>query len=303
MIGLEYKMNCFRMVKDVLIESLKYWNETRGLSSKLIKNKMVNYLDHMTTEWKSGDRPAINYEKPLCRLAYVYRHVAANANLFETVLGTSAKLRNLVEDKLAEGDFRVAAFGGGPGTELLGLAKYISKVVKDGQACHVQFTATDRIQEWSDNWARMANHIRNDEDFKRGRNGVVFDTTFLSLDLVNPQPFNRYEYLLRQDLYIFNYVLSETIDDIDSIQEAINILAASADTGARFVVVDRSQKEVRSLARKALVGAGLSVGKDALVQRNMDSDEQCSVLSSCNKWLGTSPRIVWDSFWVVGTKQ
>src|SRR5258707_11394015 len=77
-----------------------------------------------TAKEHQKDEPEIQYEDALCRLGYLYRHATANATLFELVLGESGELRAAVRQSV-EQRINICTVGGGPGTELLGLAKFL----------------------------------------------------------------------------------------------------------------------------------------------------------------------------------
>ena len=79
-------------------------------------------MEHTSREYRSQN-PQIDYRDPLCRLGYLYRHAAANATAFERGLNNSNLLANFSD--AGKQDLNVCAVGGGPGTELLGLAKHL----------------------------------------------------------------------------------------------------------------------------------------------------------------------------------
>src|SRR6476660_2388009 len=106
----------------------------------------------MSDEWFSGQAPNIAYEDPLCRWAYTYAHVPVNANLFERVIEQCASSREAFRAELHEEEISVLVFGGGPGTELLGLAKYFSKQAEekgdDHSQVEVDIDIVDRVPAW-----------------------------------------------------------------------------------------------------------------------------------------------------------
>src|SRR6185437_10299201 len=72
------------------------------------------------------DEPRIPYDNPLCRLSYLYMHVAATATLANRAL----KKLNIASDVVRNRGgqvLRVCAMGGGPGSEMLGLVKYFAE--------------------------------------------------------------------------------------------------------------------------------------------------------------------------------
>ena len=88
-----------------------------------VLREISEHIDVTSREHKR-DEPEIRYDDPLCRLGYLYTHAAANATLFEKVLGHSDELRGKIDGASQEA-LNVCSLGGGPGTELLGLAKYL----------------------------------------------------------------------------------------------------------------------------------------------------------------------------------
>jgi len=78
----------------------------------------------MTEQWFAGEAPTIAYDDPLCRWAYMYAHAPAQANLFHNVLVEAVRQSRHFGRKLIQEEVSMVVFGGGPGTELLGLAKY-----------------------------------------------------------------------------------------------------------------------------------------------------------------------------------
>ena len=65
-------------------------------------------------------REPVDYSRPTTQLAYLYRTVPAHADRVRQALG-SVSLR--LESLLRSGNLKVACVGGGPGTDILGVAK------------------------------------------------------------------------------------------------------------------------------------------------------------------------------------
>ncbi len=80
-------------------------------------------------EWYSNRVPNLNYHLPECRLAYLYIVAAANAGTFLHVLHHAERLQNKILDlAFRNREIKICAFGAGPGTELLGMAKYLDEL-------------------------------------------------------------------------------------------------------------------------------------------------------------------------------
>ena len=105
------------IIKSVLDSAVQIYAQDSGTAAADVLKKIRGHIDKTTDEyWK--DSPEIQYEDPLCRLGYLYRHGAANATLFERVLKGSRELQTKLRHS-EQGSLSICSVGGGPGTELL----------------------------------------------------------------------------------------------------------------------------------------------------------------------------------------
>jgi Putative SAM-dependent methyltransferase len=108
----------------------------------------------MNTEWFKGKTPTIAYDDPLCRWAYIFAHVAVHANCLENVLRKCESENRNFAKRMREDELSILAFGGGPGTELMALAKHFALIKerdKDHDQVDVELTIVDRVSAWSEN--------------------------------------------------------------------------------------------------------------------------------------------------------
>src|ERR1043166_422457 len=113
----------FEAIKRILLLNIQEIANSRRMTVKQAIETAARHLSSMSEQWFAGKKPTIAYDDPVCRWAYMYAHAAVNANIFERVLDR-CKQHQKFSDKLSEEEFSVLIFGGGPGTELLGLAKH-----------------------------------------------------------------------------------------------------------------------------------------------------------------------------------
>ena len=134
MSGEDCYINYCRIIGDVIRYYIDNITRERGITRKAAYWIIDEHIKNNSDQWRSGLKPKIPYEDPLCRIAYLYSIVPVNANLVEYVFGADKELQNYF-DVLQEskGCIDICAFGGGPGTEMLGLAKRIEKKWRDGQ--------------------------------------------------------------------------------------------------------------------------------------------------------------------------
>lgn len=307
-------MNYFETVKTVLDATLARLCANRCMSVEDGQRLLATHLKTMSDEWFSGAAPNIAYGDPFCRLAYLYCHVAVNANVCEMVIRRTPAARNMIIEKMEnEEDLRVCAFGGGPGTELLALAKYLHKTYEKGNPpLSISFTILDSVQEWAESWSSLQRAIDRRMKAiypKPAQRPFIVSNSFNSFDMTCVSEYAALDEYLQHDLYIMNYVVSELLEKTDDFADLIKRMADSAPSGAVFLVIDREQDRVISLINKLLKQAGLTlVGDPGKDSGNMDSDEESSTLEPYVSAIGRRPRVQWGGstgkgvFWVVARK-
>jgi hypothetical protein len=108
------------MIRHILEQAVDTFASSSGMTVSEVLAKIRELIDSTAYEHRK-DEPDIQYENALCRLGYLHRHGTANASLFEFVLRDSGELRSIVRHSIGQ-RLNMCAVGGGPGTELLGLA-------------------------------------------------------------------------------------------------------------------------------------------------------------------------------------
>ncbi|MEQ1646539.1 MAG: hypothetical protein ABL959_24000, partial [Pyrinomonadaceae bacterium] len=230
----------------------------------------------------------------------------------EAAIRQSTRVRSMIKDRLdAPGELRVCAFGGGPGTELLALAKHIIKSGRVGPPAMIEFTLIERVKEWCETWNALESEIKKQMRSKFSHSTkwpFMISKTFLSCDMLKLEDYANMSQVLTHDLYIMNYVVSEVIASTTAFQSVVNRMAKAAPKGSLFLVIDRDQDTIRRDANDYLQTAGLKVGACVASSTNMDGDEQISDLDPYSANIGRKPRVQWGTtgkqgaFWVVGEK-
>jgi hypothetical protein len=248
--------NYIRTVKAVLDNALEAVRIKMGLSVDEMNAALAGHLKTMTDEWFSGDVPNIAYGDPLCRFAYLYCHVAANANLFEVVIRNTPEVQQWITERLAlNQELTVCAFGGGPGTELLGLSKHFLKIGRTAPPISLSFTILDRVPEWAETWNLIEREVTT---YLRARFGAFTNRpfsiakSFCPFDMTKVEQFGNLVHLFGQDFFVLNYVVSEILGDSQKLQDVIAKMTESAPPGAIFLIVDREQDDVMARAQNLL---------------------------------------------------
>ena len=177
-----------------------------------VLREISEHIDVTSREHKR-DEPEIRYDDPLCRLGYLYTHAAANATLFEKVLGHSDELRGKIDGASQEA-LNVCSLGGGPGTELLGLAKYLLSFTDIAPPRKISFTVIDNVLEWAETWRRLADAVEDEFRSSLGQDGIeppVIAPMFLPLNVLEASSYRNFGYQFKNaDMVVFNYLFSET---------------------------------------------------------------------------------------------
>ena len=230
------------IVRRVIEADVKTFARQNGLSVSEVLATIRHHIDNTAAE-HYNDEPSIAYEDPLCRLGYLFRHAPANATLFEQVLATSDKvsIRGLYADRWV---LKVCAVGGGPGTELLGLAKYLSSRPRL-MPSRIEFSVLDNISHWSETWRHLGREI---EEFigstvtgSRGQAPIIVPA-FLSLDVLDVDSYRSYAYEFGEaHIVVCNYLFSENKTRLKEARLAVERLATLTPPGCAFIVIDRRE--------------------------------------------------------------
>lgn len=302
-------MTYFETIKNALHDLIPGLMEHYNVDLDTALRMVQTHLGNMSREWYSGESPNITYGDPLCRFAYLYCHTAANANMCESFIRNHAPTVTHILNRLNDQEeIKVCAFGGGPGTELLALAKLLKEKHANGDLKghgDINFTLIDNVPEWAESWQALDESIRTDfknEYGKRSQWPFTVSKTFQPIDMTKVERYANLVQLFEHDLYILNFVISEIMVNRDALERLIRSMVEHAPQGARFIFIDRNQDDVATYTKDLVERLGLSTDLYTASRTNMDGDEQSSVLNDFKPPQGWSPRVTWNAFCVVGVK-
>ncbi|HYD16065.1 MAG TPA: hypothetical protein VEA77_06660 [Hyphomicrobium sp.] len=249
------------LVRKLVELSVEKYAEQNDLTKGQVLEKIREQID-ATSAQHFQPKPNINYKSTLCRVGYLYRHGPAQATLFERTLRGSSLLQAKV--RKAYGDnLNVVAVGGGPGTELLGLGKYLL----DHEPKHprrINFAVLDIIPHWAETWKMMAREVEATLERRLRNTGnrvPAIAPMFHPLDVVDPDSYDDYDFLFDDaDIVVFNYIFSENKTQLDSARRAVRHIWRKVPKGCVFVVIDRLeqnttfQSDVENLIKAATGG-------------------------------------------------
>ena len=281
------------LVRKILEEAVDDHATDLGCSKPEILAEIKKHIDATAKEHRRNE-PEIDYQAPLCRLGYLYRHATANATLFERVLRDSenlaAKLRAASGDNL-----HICSVGGGPGTELLGLAKRLHRM-KPPYPRKISFTVLDSVNEWADTWRMLADACEEElHELAGGKaDAPVIAAAFLAMDVLNARSYVNYRYELRRaDIIVLNYLFSENKHRLANAADAIRRLWDLVPRGCVFVVIDRLERQgsfVNDVAQ-LFVSAGAGEPEVHRIGDYLDLDEQTDDMGKLLMGVLGSPRV------------
>lgn len=255
------RISRMKSLQSVLSQTRNVICDVYRISEAEAFSRVQEFIEDNSERWKQED-PNINYEDPFCRMAYLYMNVAVHASLVEEALTSYPQIKTLVRQKVAAGrDIQIAITGGGPGSELLGIVRYIQNLRLERSA-HLDLVLVDKIREWDESWHALKTGI--DEELKgnygddRGTWPVTISRSFLPLDMTNDQDFAHFATRFGSiDLFLVSYLVSELKGSVAELARVTKTLMSRAPRDALILFIDRDEKAVRSAVQEILNSVGL----------------------------------------------
>lgn len=211
-----------QLVKKVLDEA---YGNIRSTPDSLKDALILEEIERLTEAYKKlKDKtcPPIDYAAPETRFAYIYKYTVAHADYIMQFLNNTEDLRNLFSKDRLE----VACLGGGPGSDLLGMLKYMS-------ANNVRLTLKcflyDKETAWGESWGDVADKLSPPYQLY---------TIFQPLDVTKPEEWNKYTKYQGADLFTMSFFMSEVWWLKDAAEPFFDHCINEAKKDALFLFID-----------------------------------------------------------------
>ena len=218
-------MNCFQIIKSVLDEAYVQIPGDEAEKDEVI-NDALEYLrgeySHLLQECN------IDYNDPRTRFAYIYAYVTSHSNLVCSIIQQNNVLGNLFDNKKVN----VACIGGGPGSDFLGIIKYL---MTNKKSPTIKFQLCDREKSWAESWSDVDDKVE-DLDFR-------ISTSYMPLDVTKRDDWKSYTKYFQSDLFTMIYFMSEVFSLRDSADEYFAHLFNQAKIGSLFLFIDNNSSE------------------------------------------------------------
>lgn len=212
-------MNCFELLKRVLDDAYAEIPGTEKNKDEQIATELGRLSDLYKDLRQYKD---IDYSKAVTRFAYVYSYVTCHANLVYQLTSRSKLLRDLFKSERVQ----VACIGGGPGSDLIGLLKFLEERRSEiTLSCMIY----DRETAWGETWAGLLEEVDS---------GVNVLPAFMPFDVVKENTWTKFRKYLSSDLFTMIYFMSEVYGLKDNADAYFAHLMGYAKPGALFLFVD-----------------------------------------------------------------
>ncbi|MGE5658868.1 MAG: hypothetical protein ACM37W_19905 [Actinomycetota bacterium] len=214
-------MNCFQIIKGVLDEAYNDIEGSEAEKDEFILDALEDLREQYSKLLKGID---IDYSYPVTRFAYIYAYVTSHANIVCSVIEKSHDLKLLFD----KNKVNVACIGGGPGSDFLGILKYL---MLNDKKTTIKFQLCDREKTWAESWSDVDDKV--DPEFR-------ISTSYLPLDVTDPKDWKNHTKYLQSDLFTMIYFMSEVRAFRDNVDAYFENLFKSAKSGALFLFVDNN---------------------------------------------------------------
>jgi hypothetical protein len=299
----------FELLGAVIDKEITFISEQLGKSTDEVYELILDEAERNQSEWYSNRVPNLNYHFPACRLAYLYIVAAANASTFQHVLESNQDLHNYVlEIAKDRHQVKICAFGAGPGTELMAIAKFFEQQ-NFGNSVSVDFQLLDKVEEWTSSWYgirdQINEHFRSQYGTNRSKWPMIPSGNFLACDVTELERLPYLGNVWEQDIYVINFLLSEIFNDDPGLRAFLSQIAKFAPTGAKFVFIERRgfmwQQRMENIATEA----GLTLSPFVESRSNGFAGEDPTSLGRIYESIQESrkPRLNWNVVYSIGTKK
>jgi hypothetical protein len=237
---------------------------TYKISNAEAFQRISHFITVNKEQWFS-ERPHIQYHDPFCRMAYLYVNVAVHAALVEEALRCSRVLADRVLASAMRGQsLNVCALGGGPGSELIGLIRFVERARSLKRPVAIDFALIDRTPEWDETWHGLKEGIDGEfmESYGSARAAwpAIVSRSFLPIDLTRPEKLADFATRFSAThLFIVSYLVSELEFDLAAFKLTIECLVERTRPGAVWLFLDRNQAWVKRAARTLTADCKMTV--------------------------------------------
>lgn len=194
----------------------------------------------------NADRELIDYGSLSTQAAYVFMYMAGHADFIYQIL---VKTRVALGSPLfSPGELKVTCLGGGPGSEAVGLTKYLLSEGADEGVTKIVCSIYDKEGEW----VSVA-----DITAEKLRDYIDIDIAYRELDVTDTAA-AKAETFSGENLLILSFFISEisVIEESNKVITSVNHLLKSLDVGSRLLYNDSKTVSFLKFFKNRIWAAG-----------------------------------------------
>lgn len=242
-------MTIFQLVKIALDTLYAEAVALYGIEADAKIAEQIPYLSESYGKLNLANRKPVSYKDPATRFAYVYKYVASHGDYVVQVLNAlRMKLKGPI---FTSESIRVSCVGGGPGSDIIAVLKYLDEWKDAEKVKRVTCYLLDKEQAWADTWTEIDDSLKTD---------LLLHANFQPLDVANPESWAQQKKFLQADLFTMSYFLSEVkaLDEAGVVSKFWQTLFAEAKPGALFLYDDNGHDAFNTYFDDQWKKAGLS---------------------------------------------
>jgi len=254
----------FGLVKNVLDESYSKIKAKADERDALICKRIGELMELYQNLAKEN---AVTYDKPSTRFAYIYKYVTSHANLVYQRIRSHRVLRSCFDSE----QIVVSCIGGGPGSDLVGILKYMSDLSNqdDVEVPKLRCFILDGENAWADAWSDVDDKLQN--DFR-------ISTYFIPMDVTKEKDWSQQSKYLSADLFTMIYFASEVYSRRDECDAFFSNLFSKMKPGALLLYIDNNSPCFTNWFDSIAVAGGLEIVKSEEEIVKMTTDEEKTAL-------------------------
>lgn len=252
-------MNLMQLIKLVLDDAYTAIKESDEAKKDALIRTELDGLSAAYAKLINKAGPQIDYSDPVRRFAYIYKYTVAHADYIMQLIRDDDGLRTLLAQKSVE----VACLGGGPGSDFLGILKYLIQTgAKDlSLKCYI----FDKERSWGDSWSDVASALKPP---------FQIYPVFQQLDVTDKETWKGYEKFLRSDLFTLSYFLSEVWKIKENAEPFFDWCLSQMKPGAMILFVDNDDSRFREWFDAMAAKHGLKAVESASGELCFSNDEE-----------------------------
>lgn len=224
-------MTIFELVKIALDRLYAEGKTQYGNTLDTVIDQRISALAQAYQRLNTSHHSPIHYKDPATRFAYVYKYVTAHADYLVQIL---QQLYYRYDAPVFQTDkVRLTCIGGGPGSDIIGVLKYLELNGATEPVRKIFCSLLDREYAWADTWTEVKDSLNL---------SINVDSNYQPFDVTDAESWKSQQTFLKADIFTLSYFVSEVkqLDTNGQVSKFWTTLFQNAKAGALFIYVDNA---------------------------------------------------------------